>query len=201
MRCKSRWLQGICRLNTSSIIPWYSLVNEKSPVGTRARHGGPGGPAILRKQLDIGVPPPSHRRRVRSLRCCGTMWRRCRAAAHDPSGRAGRYCVAPCCTRRRTISFCCAFASGEPLPPRPVVRVASSIGVEPFLFLRRGSAPPLRRAFTAAAQHVRTARCKGVTPLLSTVFGSAPASMRHSTVAACARGFHVREPGIPTTAA
>jgi len=51
--------------------------------------------------------------------------------------------------------------------------------------LRRGSAPPSRRAFTAAAQRVRTARCNGVTPLLSVAFGSAPAAIRRATVAAC----------------
>src|SRR5215467_9366812 len=31
-------------------------------------------------------------------------------------------------------------------------------------------------------------------------FGSAPASMRWATVAACAGGFHLREPGMPSTA-
>src|SRR5262249_3990362 len=50
------------------------------------------------------------------------------------------------------------------------------MGVEPRLFLRCGSAPPSRSAFTAAAQRTRTARCRGVTPLLSRELGSAPAS-------------------------
>ena len=48
---------------------------------------------------------------------------------------------APRCSSRRTICVCCALASGEPLPPRPVVRSAICIGVEPFLFLHRISAP------------------------------------------------------------
>ena len=64
----------------------------------------------------------------------------------------------PCRSKRRMISACCAFASGDPLPPRPEFSAASTIGVEPLLFLRRGSAPPSRSAFTAAAQRVRTAR-------------------------------------------
>jgi len=67
------------------------------------------------------------------------------------------------------------------LPNTDVVgalRLARSIGVEPFLFLRLTSAPCSSRACTAAAQRVRTARCKGVTACLSMAFGSAPASMR-----------------------
>ena len=58
------------------------------------------------------------------------------------------------------ISACCVTASGEPLPPRPVCRVASIIGVEPLPFLRSASAPPCSRARTAWAQRVRTARCR-----------------------------------------
>src|SRR6516225_12374943 len=109
-------------------------------------------------------------------------------------------CLLSCSRSSCTINSCCAFASDEPEPPRPVFWVASSIGAEPLLFLRRGSAPPSRRAFTAAVQRVRTARCNGVTPLLSVAFGSAPAAIRRATVAACAGGFHVREPGMPSTA-
>jgi hypothetical protein len=33
---------------------------------------------------------------------------------------------------RNTISLWCAFASGKPVPPRPVYWIASCIGVEPF---------------------------------------------------------------------
>jgi len=47
-----------------------------------------------------------------------------------------------CRSSSRTISACCALDSGEPLPPRPVLWVASCIGVEPLLFLRLASAPP-----------------------------------------------------------
>jgi len=42
---------------------------------------------------------------------------------------------------RNTISLWCAFASGKPVPPRPVYWIASCIGVEPFLSLHRTSAP------------------------------------------------------------
>ena len=52
-----------------------------------------------------------------------------------------------------------------------------------------------------AAQRVRAATCNGVTPLLLMAFGSPPASMRQATVAACAVGFQLAEPGIPATAA
>ncbi len=53
----------------------------------------------------------------------------------------GRAWNEPASSSNRTISRCCAFASGEPVPPRPVVRPASSMGVEPLLFFRAGSAP------------------------------------------------------------
>jgi hypothetical protein len=57
------------------------------------------------------------------------------------------------------ISCCCSFAAGDPDPLFPVFRVAKSIGVEPFLFVGRGSAPASMSALTAAAQRLRTARC------------------------------------------
>src|SRR5256885_2976115 len=78
---------------------------------------------------------------------------------------------------RRNISSCSDFASGEPVPPRPVFWVASSIGVEPLLLRRVGSAPHSRSVRTAVAQRVRTARCNGGTPPLAAALGAAPASM------------------------
>ena len=105
------------------------------------------------------------------------------------------------CSNSRNISCCCDLASAEPVPPRPVFWIARSIGVEPLLFWSTGSAPYSSRVPTAVAQRVRTARCYGVTPRLSIAFGSAPASIRQMIVAACAGGFHVREPGRPTAAA
>ena len=46
----------------------------------------------------------------------------------------------------RRISACCAFAATDPVPPRPVLCVASSIGVEPFLFTARASAPAIEES-------------------------------------------------------
>jgi hypothetical protein len=40
----------------------------------------------------------------------------------------------------RTICCCSCFASGDPGLPRPVVRAASNMGVDPLLLLRLGSA-------------------------------------------------------------
>ena len=56
---------------------------------------------------------------------------------------------------RSTISLWCAFASGKPVPPRPVYWIASCIGVEPFLscIAHRRHGRPL----TAAAQRGATA--------------------------------------------
>ena len=107
----------------------------------------------------------------------------------------------PLCSRsRRTISSCWARASGEPEPPRPVVRRARSIGVEPARFGSAASAPCASSVFTADAQRVRTARWRGATPLLSSALGSAPALMSAAIVAACARGFQVGAPGTPSQA-
>ena len=69
-------------------------------------------------------------------------------------------------------------AAAEPVPPRPVVQIASCIGVEPLLFFSRGSAPFLMSALAASMQRFLTARCRGATPLLSIVLGSAPAPIR-----------------------
>ena len=108
--------------------------------------------------------------------------------------------VAPFAFSRRTISACWALAASEPLPPRPVVLRANFIGVDPLLFGRRGSAPASSSAPTASAHLLRMARCKGVTPPRSTAFGSAPAATRLVTVARCATGSHLGEPGPPSTA-
>jgi hypothetical protein len=102
--------------------------------------------------------------------------------------------------RIATISACWAFASGDPLPPRPVGRVASFSGVEPDLFGSLGSAPPSSSARTAPLQRVRTARWRGATPLVSVAFGSAPAAMSAAITAACAAGFQESEPGLPSAA-
>lgn len=83
---------------------------------------------------------------------------------------------------------CCVFAWGEPVSPRPDVTIASLMAVEPRPFLRDGSAPPSSSARTAAAQRLRTARCKGVTPPMSTAFGSAPAAISRVMVSACFAG-------------
>ena len=57
------------------------------------------------------------------------------------------YSVAPYCSRRRRISSCCALASGEPLPPRPVFpEWRAAFAVEPLPFVRRGSAPALEES-------------------------------------------------------
>ena len=47
------------------------------------------------------------------------------------------------------MSCCCARASADPLPPRPVVQTASWIAVDPLLFGRWGSAPSRSNASTA----------------------------------------------------
>src|SRR5204863_3364028 len=70
---------------------------------------------------------------------------------------AGPYGAALFRSNNCTINACCALASAEPLPPRPVARVASFSGVEPDLFVRVESAPPSISARTAAPQRVRTA--------------------------------------------
>src|SRR5439155_17863970 len=95
---------------------------------------------------------------------------------------------------------CSSHDAAEPVPPRPVFWMARCSGVEPLLFLPRASAPFTRRARTAAAQRVRTARCKGATPLLSSEFGFAPALIKNSTVTYCDSGSHASDPGIPSTA-
>ena len=69
-----------------------------------------------------------------------------------------------------------------------------------LLFLPRAPVPFTRRARTAAAQRVRTARSKGATPLLSSEFGFALALIKNSTVAYCDSGSHASDPGIPSTA-
>src|SRR5215510_10702793 len=94
-------------------------------------------------------------------------------ARRDPRWDESREARLRC--RINKIFFCCAFASGDPLPPRPVVFIASSNGVEPLLFVRVGSAPHSSRVCTAWGQRVRTARCNDDTPRLSVAFGSAPA--------------------------
>src|SRR3569833_329532 len=99
------------------------------------------------------------------------------------------------------ISVCCAFASGDPEPLRPVFICARRIGVEPLLFFFAGSAPDSSKVRTALAQRVRTALWRGETPILFKAFGSAPASMRRLMAFDCAFGFHRSELGVPIAAA
>ena len=106
-----------------------------------------------------------------------------------PEGALG-YLAAPHSSSSRTISACWVLDAGEPEPLRPVVIVASWIGVVPLPLTRQASAPPSRSTWTAAEQRVRTARWSGATPLLSTAFGSAPAARRLAMVAASARHRH-----------
>ena len=89
---------------------------------------------------------------------------------------------------------CCSRASGEPLPPRPVVCTARCKGVDPdFLFGCLEFAPPSSSARTAASDRVRTALCRGATPELSNALGSAPTDKRYSIVSSlCGRTPPVR---------
>jgi hypothetical protein len=57
------------------------------------------------------------------------------------------------------ISCCCSFAIGDPDPLSPVFRVAKSIGVEPFLFGARGSAPASMRTRGTVIAHGAVQRC------------------------------------------
>lgn len=71
------------------------------------------------------------------------------------------------------IGCCSSFAASEPEPLFPVVWTARWRGVEPLLFVSRGSAPLSMRASTATELRFLTARCSGATPLLSVASGSA----------------------------
>ena len=51
--------------------------------------------------------------------------------ARENTSRGAVFCLAgPGCSSRRTISACWVFDAAEPEPPRPVVCVASWIGVD-----------------------------------------------------------------------
>ena len=107
---------------------------------------------------------------------------------------------------------------GHPAPKEPEQTAASAPGEayfdlsKPLMKMACNANPPRRTPYvqglidpgqlhlTAAAQRVRTARCKGATPSLSRALGSAPASIRQAIVAACADGFQASEPGRPTAA-
>ena len=67
------------------------------------------------------------------------------------------------------ISTCCTFDFGDPLPPRPVVRVASLDGRRAVLILAPGIGAAIEKGATAAAQRVRTARWRGVARFVDSV--------------------------------
>lgn len=83
--------------------------------------------------------------------------------------------AAPASSNIATICLCCSRASVEPLPPRPVSRIARSKG-----------APPSSRARTAIAERVLTALWSGVAPFASLALAFAPADSRYLMVSDCA---------------
>ena len=88
------------------------------------------------------------------------------------------------------IALWAARAASAPVPPWPVFWTAKWNGVDPGLFLNVASQPRSNRNFTAAADRVRTARCKGAAPFLSWALISAPDSSRHWMVWTCRFGSH-----------